>query len=685
MNIFKKIAAAVLGLALTASSFAVTAASETAPGYKFVNTYNESKGTITVDVYVMGGWAGVGQIGFNYDPELITLATKDGKTDYNHETVKISNIVTAFDGRNPGDDKDYDVTATPETNKVDNLIDEEKGEFFFAWYSDAEHNVDAREDEVKILSFGFKVNEGVTAEDMEEAGTDLITYAKNKPANRAVSGIDTGVYVSNENNTAFRNGNKAKNPITIEVEYVGLDIEEDSETITITVVDSDGKPVEGAYVKVGTTVKQTDKNGQADFKVSGSYSVSYKYTKNDEYVTLGSGKTEAVLSVPAKMSKPAITTGTEKLTIKWTAPSSTGGSDVTKYIVSLTKGTTEKTYEYDADTTKATIENLTGGSKYTIKVAAVNAIGQGEYSPEATATPSKASGGSTGGTTGGSTGGSSGGGAPAVVNYVVTYDAGTNGKIVSGSKTESVKSGAKPVAVPTIEANEGYKFLGWAKAGGSVIDPKNVVINGATTFVAQYEKLEDKEETGAGSTAAKNPFVDVKENDWFYASVQTAYGNGLMNGVSATEFNPAGDVTRAMFVTVLYRMENSPENAGNEKFTDVEKGSWYDKAVAWASANGIVNGVSDTEFAPNNKITREQMAAMVYRYATFKKADMTVTKDLSAYEDFSSVSAYAVPAMKWVCGKGIINGMTATTLVPQGTSTRAQAATVFVRTADALK
>ena len=244
MNIFKKIAATVLGLALTASSFAVTAASETAPGYKFVNTYNESKGTITVDVYVMGGWAGVGQIGFNYDPDLITLATKDGKTDYNHETVKISNIVTAYDGRNPGDDEDYDVTATPETNKVDNLIDEENGEFFFAWYSDAEHNVDAREDEVKILSFGFVVNEGVTAEAMEKAGTDLITYAKNKPANRALTGIDSGVYVSNENNTPFRNGANAKNPITIELEYVGLDIEEDRETVTIKVVDEDGKAVE---------------------------------------------------------------------------------------------------------------------------------------------------------------------------------------------------------------------------------------------------------------------------------------------------------------------------------------------------------------------------------------------------------------------------------------------------------
>lgn len=683
MNIFKKIAATVLGLALTASSFAVTAASETAPGYKFVNTYNESKGTITVDVYVTGGWAGVGQLGFNYDPDLITLATKDGKTDYNQETVKISNIVTAYDGRNPGDDEDYDVTATPETNKVDNLIDEENGEFFFAWYSDAEHNVDAREDEVKILSFGFVVNEGVEAADMEEAGTDLLTYAKNKPASREIKGIDSGVYVSNENNTPFRNGASAKNPVTIELEYVGLDIEEDKDTVVITVVDDEGKPVEGAYVKVGTTVKQTDKNGEAEFEVSGSYSVSYKYAKNDEYVTLGSGETEAVLSAPARMSKPSVTTGTEKLTIKWTVPSSTGGSDVTKYIVSLTRGSTEKTYEYDADTTKATIDDLVGGSKYTIKVAAVNAIGQGEYSAEATATPSKASGGSTGGSTGGTTGGSTGSGAPATVNYTVTYDAGTNGKIVSGSKTESVKSGAKPTAVPTIEANEGYKFLGWAKAGGSVIDPKNVVINGATTFIAQYEKVETKDETGAG--AATNPFVDVKESDWFYASVQTAYSKGLMNGVSATEFNPSGDVTRAMFVTVLYRMENSPENEGNTKFTDVEKGSWYDKAVAWASANGIVNGVSDTEFAPNNKITREQMAAMVYRYASFKKADMTVAADISAYTDYSSVSEYAVPAMKWVCGKGIINGMTATTLVPQGTSTRAQAATVFVRTVDALK
>ncbi len=670
MNITKRIASAFMALSLMAGSMAVYAASATTPGYKLVNVYDEDKGTITAELYVTDGYGAVGQLGLYYDTELLNLAAKvDNKftVDFDSSEVKMADVALAVAGSK------YTVTTTSETNKMENLINEDEGEFFFAWYSGATANVDARNEDMHIISVTFMLEDGVDADDLEEAGMGLIGFASSKPKNTSAKGYSSGAYCANEENTAFRNSANAKNKITLSVEFDGLDIQPETEIITIKVTDADGKAIEGAFVKIGSDEVETDKNGEAKFEISGdSYTVYYKYSEDDDYVALEEGTT-AVISAPDKVKTPSVSTGTEKLTVSWTKPA-TNGSNIVGYIVSYGKvGGNATTKEVDADQTKVTLTGLTGGTKYTIKVKAVNALGEGEYSDEKTATPSKASSGTSSGPSGPSTPST-----PSVTNYTVTYDVGANGTITAGSKTESVAKGGYPSKLPTVTAKEGYKFLGWAKAGGSVIDPTTIQITAATTFVAQYEKLEEEK------PAVTNPFTDIQTADWFYSYVMEAYEDGLMNGVSATQFDPNGDVTRAMFVTVLYRMEGSPENAGNTKFTDVESGSWYDKAVAWASANGIVNGVSDTEFAPNNKITREQMAAMVYRYANFKKADMTVAKDLSSYTDVTTVSEYAVAAMKWVCGMGIMNGMTETTLVPQGTSTRAQAATVFVRTIDAL-
>lgn len=676
MKLTKRIAAAFLAMSLTVGTMSVYAASATTPGYKLVNTYDEDAGIITSDIYVTDGYGAVGQLGLYYDTELLDLGAvidKNITTDYAVDDIKMANIAVAATGEK------YTVTATAETNKLANLINEDDGEVFFAWYSGATSNVDARNEDKKILTVTFVVADDVDAADLEKAGSSLITFAKDKPSNSSVKGYSSGVYCANEENTAFRNSANAKNRITLSVEFVGLEIEEEKKSIIIKITDSNGKAVEGAIVKIGSQEAVTNSNGEVEFEISGdSYTVYYKYSKDDDFVALEDGTT-AVISAPGKVKTPSVSTGTEKLTVSWTKPE-TNGANIEKYIVSYTKaGGNEQTKEVDGNTTTLVLKDLTGGSKYTIKVKAVNAFGEGEYSDEKTATPSKTTGGGTG--TGSGTSGTGGGTTtPSVTNYTVTYDVGANGTITAGSKTESVAKGGYPSKLPTVTAKEGYKFIGWAKVGGTVIDPTTIQITAATTFVAQYEKLE---QSGTG-TSVTNPFADLNEKDWFYTSVITAYSRGLMNGVSTTEFNPNGDVTRAMFVTVLYRMEGSPENDGNKKFGDVEVGSWYDKAVAWASANGIVNGVSDTEFAPNNKITREQMAAMVYRYASYKKADMTVTKDLSSYTDLASVSEYALEPMKWVCGMGIINGMTETTLVPQGTSTRAQAATVFVRTQDNL-
>lgn len=177
-----------------------------------------------------------------------------------------------------------------------------------------------------------------------------------------------------------------------------------------------------------------------------------------------------------------------------------------------------------------------------------------------------------------------------------------------------------------------------------------------------------------------NPFEDVTDTDWYFESVKYANINNLMKGVTDTAFSPSTPVTRAMFVTVLYRMEGEPKAEGNT-FKDVPQGSYYEKAVAWANKCGIVNGVSSDMFAPDNNITREQMAAIVYRYAAYKKADLSAGENTNilSYEDFNHISEYAIPAFQYMAGEGIMKGETDTTLNPKNISTRAQAATVFMR------
>ena len=175
------------------------------------------------------------------------------------------------------------------------------------------------------------------------------------------------------------------------------------------------------------------------------------------------------------------------------------------------------------------------------------------------------------------------------------------------------------------------------------------------------------------------PFIDVDENDWFYDAVTYVYSEGMMDGVSDTQFAPNSNLTRGMVVTMLYRLEDEPRVTGSSGFDDVASGAWYADAVTWAAENGIVNGVSDTEFAPNVNITREQLAAILYRYAEYNDYDVSGRDDLSEFTDRSSISGYALDAMRWAVDEGLITGITDTTIEPQGTATRAQAATMFMR------
>lgn len=173
-------------------------------------------------------------------------------------------------------------------------------------------------------------------------------------------------------------------------------------------------------------------------------------------------------------------------------------------------------------------------------------------------------------------------------------------------------------------------------------------------------------------------FTDVKKTDWFYEAVQYAMKNGLMNGTGNNQFSPNATITRGMIVTILYRMEGEPATIG-EKFSDVVADQYYADAVAWANANGIVEGYSNDIFGPDDPVTREQLATILYRYMQYKGYTADASGNLALFADGASVSDYAVKSMKWAVGIGLIKGTDGNRLAPRGTATRAEAATMFMR------
>lgn len=172
-------------------------------------------------------------------------------------------------------------------------------------------------------------------------------------------------------------------------------------------------------------------------------------------------------------------------------------------------------------------------------------------------------------------------------------------------------------------------------------------------------------------------FADVPASAWYYNAVEYVYENGLMSGVSGGRFAPDDTLTRAMLVQTLYAMEGRPA-AASAGFADVASGDWYASAVNWAAANGVVSGVSETGFGPNNALTREQLALILYRFAQYKGYDVTGTSDLTAYADGSSVSNWAAEAMSWAVNAGLISGVGGNQIAPTGTATRAQVAQILM-------
>lgn len=183
----------------------------------------------------------------------------------------------------------------------------------------------------------------------------------------------------------------------------------------------------------------------------------------------------------------------------------------------------------------------------------------------------------------------------------------------------------------------------------------------------------------ATALAVENsPFTDVETTDWFYDGVQYTYEHGMMNGTGNGMFSPNMATTRGMIVTILHRLEGTP-SAHGMSFSDVASGKWYSEAVSWASSKDIVNGYGNGRFGPEDTITREQMATILYRYANYKGYDVSASTSLSRYTDSWQISPYAVESMTWANAAKLVTGTTSTALSPKGSATRAQVSVIWMR------
>lgn len=281
-----------------------------------------------------------------------------------------------------------------------------------------------------------------------------------------------------------------------------------------------------------------------------------------------------------------------------------------------------------------------------------------------------------------SSGGSSGGSSSGKTTYKVTTSAVNNGGV--NASPSSAEKGASITI--TLSPDKGYKLDKLTVTDGS---GKTVSTVKKSDTVYTFTMPASAVKVGvsyvkATETPSETKFNDVSANDWFASAVDYVTGKGMMNGTADNTFSPKANTTRGMVVTVLYRLENQPSTSA-ASFTDVASGAYYANAVAWANANGIVSGYGSGKFGPNDKVTREQLAAILYRYAQYKKYDVSGANSLDGYTDAQSVSSYAVPALQWANAAGVVTGKSGNKLDPKGNATRAEVAAMLMRFCENVK
>ena len=252
----------------------------------------------------------------------------------------------------------------------------------------------------------------------------------------------------------------------------------------------------------------------------------------------------------------------------------------------------------------------------------------------------------------------------------------TNPTVTGGKVTVSPRSASRGRLVTlTVTPDEGYEL-----ASLTVTDGRGNTIaltdagNGKYTFTMPASRVV----VNAAFQLASLPFTDVAEGAWYYDAVAYVYRNGLMSGVTADRFAPDYTLDRATLATILWRLAGEPVVDYLLPFEDVPEGEWYSEAIRWAASTGIVTGTTPTTFRPTQAVTREQMAAMVHRYADYMGYDTTASSDMTGFTDAESVNDYAVTPMSWSVAEGLISGI-GTEIRPQSSATRAQIATMLMR------
>ena len=277
---------------------------------------------------------------------------------------------------------------------------------------------------------------------------------------------------------------------------------------------------------------------------------------------------------------------------------------------------------------------------------------------------------------------SGGGGSSSTAEKTYTVKFNSNG----GSTVEKVTvKKNETVAEPTAPTRVGYTFEGWYTDSKLTKEYNfETPVTKSFALYAKWTEVPKGDEPIVEDPVIEDPtiigeFTDVMENDWFASSVDFVVENKLMAGVSGGKFAPDVTLTRAMLVTVLYRLEGEPATNRSIPFADVDMGAYYANAVSWAKQNGIVAGISENEFAPDLNITREQIASIMFRYAKFKGYDVSASADITSYNDAGKVSDWATESMKYAVGSGLIMGKTETTLNPLDNATRAEFAAIMQR------
>ncbi len=389
------------------------------------------------------------------------------------------------------------------------------------------------------------------------------------------------------------------------------------------------------------------------------------------------------------------TTGTYNFTVTAT---NSGGSDSKEFTltidqqgtihvtsVSLDKTSLELTEGETAQLTatvlpdNATNKNVTWSTSDASVAAVENGVVRATGRGTATITVTTEDGGFTAGCTVTVSRYSTGGGP---TTYAVTAPDAENGTVrVSPSRA----SRGTTVTI-TVTPDEGYELESL-----TVLDSRDNEIpltdkgDGKYTFTMPSGRV-TVEASFAEIAPEPLPFGDVDDGDWFADAVRFVYENGMMNGVSETDFAPHAATSRSMIVTILYRLEGEPVVDYAMDFTDVAGDAYYAEAVRWAASEGIVGGYGGGLFGSDDAVTREQLAVILYRYAVYKGYDVSIGEDTNilSYADFADLSEYAIPAMQWACGAGIVNGTSESTLTPQGEATRAQVAAMLMRFCEAI-